>query len=520
MRRRLAAAALSGALYVAAFPGFEQSYLAWVCLVPVLWALDDPRLGRSAAFSIGFTSGLVAQLGSMGWLYHAFRQGSALPALSALSAYVGMSALGGAMVGLWALALRVVRSLGVRTLLAAPVLWVLAEWLSPTMIPTYLANSQYKNPLLIQSLDLWGPLGLSFTLALGSAVIYGFFAALRRRDRPAPLAATALLLALVGGSLVYGLTASYDVKDSAALTLSSLRVGVVQPDDEHQGVVDPGEELRRLREQSREVIRQGVDLVIWPQGAYAEIIRDAVGAVPSSVGALARPLLFGGLRLEPVEHGRHRLFSSAFLADSRGELHGSYDRHYLLAFKDEVPLGGLAPWLYRVLPHGLRLDAGERPSALDIQGIRLAVVMSYEELLPAYVRHVVRDGGEVLVSLGDDWLTRGRGPAVQLALARFRAVENRRYLVHATPSGISAVVDPTGALVQAAPLGARANLVAEVRPLSRWTLYQVLGDWPGIVASGLLLIWLWPVMRASLRRLRERARPDSEPHSQAATDPT
>jgi apolipoprotein N-acyltransferase len=79
---------------------------------------------------------------------------------------------------------------------------------------------------------------------------------------------------------------------------------------------------------------------------------------------------------------------------------------------------------------------------------------------------------------------------MHLDLARLRAVEHRRYLVRATNSGISAIVDPLGRVVARTDLLAAQTLRGTVHLLEGRTVYARLGDWPGwlaLAACGLLL---------------------------------
>jgi apolipoprotein N-acyltransferase len=71
---------------------------------------------------------------------------------------------------------------------------------------------------------------------------------------------------------------------------------------------------------------------------------------------------------------------------------------------------------------------------------------------------------------------------MHLALARLRAVEHRRWLVRATNSGVSAIVDPAGRVVARTGLFTRENLRGTVFSREERTLYGRLGDWPGMVA--------------------------------------
>jgi apolipoprotein N-acyltransferase len=68
--RRLAwtLAIVSGVLLFLGFCGCDQFYLEWVCLVPVLWALDDPTLSHKEALAVAWLFGWIAHLGGYTWI--------------------------------------------------------------------------------------------------------------------------------------------------------------------------------------------------------------------------------------------------------------------------------------------------------------------------------------------------------------------------------------------------------------------------------------------------------------------
>ncbi len=67
-RKGVMLSVLSAVLYFVGFCGFELFYLAWICLVPVLWAVDDPAVSQRAAFGYGWVFGTVTVLGGYTWL--------------------------------------------------------------------------------------------------------------------------------------------------------------------------------------------------------------------------------------------------------------------------------------------------------------------------------------------------------------------------------------------------------------------------------------------------------------------
>lgn len=90
----------------------------------------------------------------------------------------------------------------------------------------------------------------------------------------------------------------------------------------------------------------------------------------------------------------------------------------------------------------------------------------------------------------DAWLQSGPGPEQHLAMVRLRAIENRTWVMRATTTGISALIDPTGIVRGRTPLFAPATLAGRVAPLRIDTVYKRYGDWfaYGCVLAAVALI--------------------------------
>jgi apolipoprotein N-acyltransferase len=189
--------------------------------------------------------------------------------------------------------------------------------------------------------------------------------------------------------------------------------------------------------------------------------------------------------------GGRREFNRVLLADERGEIRGTYDKVNLVAFSEAMPFDDRLPWLRDVFPAGGRLTPGDHVRPLVLDGWRISALVCYEDVLPHFVRRVVREASpHLLVNLTNDaWFGDTLQPWMHLALAKFRAVEHRRYLVRATNTGVSAVVDPVGHVVVHSGSFTRETLHAEVAMLEGWTPYETLGDWPGWLGLG-VIAWL------------------------------
>jgi apolipoprotein N-acyltransferase len=230
--------------------------------------------------------------------------------------------------------------------------------------------------------------------------------------------------------------------------------------------------------------------LVWPESAIQQFIAPEQSSDASWVlGPVTKPVLFGGVALR-TSSGERRIYNTAFITDSRGTILDTYDKTYLLAFGEFLPFGETFPILYDWSPRSGHFTHGNHLRPLSFNGYRLTTLICYEDILPAFVRRAVIEAKpHLLVNITNDaWFGKTNEPWIHLALAKFRAIEHRRYLVRATNSGVSAVIDPLGRVVTQSGVFERASLHAQVAMLDAQTVYQWAGDWPGW--AGLLFI-LW-----------------------------
>jgi len=157
-----------------------------------------------------------------------------------------------------------------------------------------------------------------------------------------------------------------------------------------------------------------------------------------------------------------------------------------------VPFGDLVPGFGERFASASHFAAATDVPPLRLGPWRISTPICYEVVRPAFVRRMIREAKpHLIVTLSNDaWFGDSQEPWIHLAVARFRAVEHRRYLVRATNSGVSAVIDPAGREVARTGLLRRENLRATVHMLDGTTLYTKAGDWPGWVAAAIVALTL------------------------------
>jgi apolipoprotein N-acyltransferase len=120
-------------------------------------------------------------------------------------------------------------------------------------------------------------------------------------------------------------------------------------------------------------------------------------------------------------------------------------------------------------------------------------------LFPNEVREFAAHGADYFVNISNDgWFGESGAPWQHLDVARMRAIENNRWLLRGTNTGITAAIDPYGRIVQVAPRNQRTVLQVSYAHETETTFYTRNGDWFPILCAIISLIGLFV-------RIRERA---------------
>jgi apolipoprotein N-acyltransferase len=251
--------------------------------------------------------------------------------------------------------------------------------------------------------------------------------------------------------------------DAAIAAAPRLDIGLVQPNIAYSVNADDSREeilrqLTALQEQSRRLQRNGAQLLLWSEGSFPVAVpRDFSEDFPPDSPIQIRrgfnvPTIIGAGMYDPANDDA---FNSAILLDSNGRVGGYYDKVRLLAFGEYIPGIETFPWLRKFLPEGAgRFTPGSGPGVLNFRGPagqawRLAPLICYEDILPEFVRRVGRLRPNLLVNLTSDaWFGADTEPWEHLALSVFAGVELRVSMVRAVNSGVSALIDANGRVVQ------------------------------------------------------------------------
>jgi apolipoprotein N-acyltransferase len=477
----VALGALAVALQVLAQPPSPVWPLSLVMLGP-LALFAETRRPRAVFVFAHLTSAAMA-LVIVRWLIHALsiEYGVARPAAWAFSVLlVGSYALIPAAVA--AVYAAVSDRLHDATApLAFAALWTLGEWLraEPLALPWVLAAHPLAFvPAAIQTADLGGVWAPGFGIALAGG---GLGVAVARR-RWVPLVPA--LVFLIGAA---GWTAGVSVESGPPLRVAAVQMSVPQNQR-----FQPGSALRnslRHVDATREFLAgDRADLVVWSETAVDDDIDvdpRLAARLQDLVEQTGVPLVTGAPR---AGRGSRR---NSVVRFAPGISPRFYDKQRLVPFSESEPrwLDWVAP-LVAPLTEGDAYVPGAGPALLPlpIQGQSVGTPICFEITYPHLVRAFRREGADVILNLSNDaWFGRTGFAETHLAHVPFRAVELRTWIVRATNTGISAVVDPRGRIVSRLGLFEEDVLVADVEGAGALGVYARWGDAPILILLALVL---------------------------------
>jgi len=240
-------------------------------------------------------------------------------------------------------------------------------------------------------------------------------------------------------------------------------------------------------------------LLVWPESAITFFLaedrsyRATIGRLLRELGA---DLVVGG----PYRAGEApdvRYFNAAFYVSSDGTIADRYDKTHLLPFAEYFPLRTIQ-FLRRRFERVRYFTAGESHHLLATRWGPVATVICFEAIFPELVRARMASGARWLVNLSNDaWLGVGAGREQHLAMVALRAVENRTWIVRATTTGVSALIDPYGDVVRRADADVATQLSGSLVPLTVETLYERVGD---AFAYGCVALAIGALIAGGVRR--------------------
>ncbi len=461
-----------------------QLPLAALLLPAGLMVLGQNAESLKDAFRQCWLAGSLAALGCLYWVYWPVQHFGGVHWLLALPVPVLLSLGMGAYFGLFGLAAHLAsrRLSHVTGLLFLGLAWTLMEMAVGTLLSGFpwlsLSAAFVPWPLVVLPAAYIGAYGLSGILAL---VVCG--AVLGRNSRPC--AAVSALAAL----LVLGLGALH--LRSYAETSPARTVAVVQGNIDQSLKWDAsyqGSTVSRYVDLSRKIqITANPALIVWPETAMPFYFQDDTALRKPVLDFLSSTnvsLLLGSPAYR-LGSGQYTLFNRAYLLSGNGAAPAWYDKEHLVPFGEYMPLPSWLP--LEKLVHGVGDFApGHDQKPLRTGDLAMGVLVCYEAIFSGLAQERVAQGANLIVIISNDaWFGATSAPMQHLNLTALRAIEQGRWIVRSTNTGISAFIDPLGRIHRAGPQFEPLAAAWQVHPRSQTTVYHDLYT-PLLACAGVL----------------------------------
>jgi apolipoprotein N-acyltransferase len=460
------AATASGLLGVLCFAPFDQSWLCWIAVTPLIAAIwfsgENSRRRWLRNLLLGYLAGIVFFTGTFGWLgalgdlYQSFF----LHGLSfLLSIYLGVHfAFWAWLIGFLKPAAFTASWRNLLVAFVAACAWATHEWIRGWLFSGFgwngLGVALHADLPMIQIAEFTGVAGLSFAVAFANIIAVTtpirLFAE-ARTHRMRPHFDLTLTMVTIVALLAFGLHAIQNASPRNLLRVAAVQTNIPQ-DQKLQGVsteqiLDTWEKLNALAVEHQSDIK----LIAWPEGSFPERVSydksvlEFPGALAERSGA---DFLFGA----DYEEGE-RAYNAAFLVSPNGESQ-VYQKVHLVPFGEYIPLRHSFPPFAAIAGIWVPGDfnAGTSYTVFDLTSGRAkaAPLICFEDTVGDLVRKFVVNGANLLVDVTNDgWFLRSSGSRQHLNNAIFRCIENRRPMVRAANTGVTCFVDEFGRFIRA-----------------------------------------------------------------------
>lgn len=520
-------AGVSAILQILIFPLPGVYLLSWFALAPLILAILRGRPAgeleiagsirlQSATpcqgFLLGYACGIVWYAGTCYWIFDTMRLygGLSVPwavlVLFLFCCYLGLyhAAFG------WLLAVLAREGNDRRALAIAPFLWVAIELArnSITGFPwNLLGVAQIENFALCRIATWTGVYGVSFEIAAVNVAVAAAFL-VPREKRGAMLAASLAAAAVMQAGQLIESPASYADRH-ALLVQQNIPVAADWTPAYFQQTLDQLVTLTTTTaaDQNHGKVGQNpVDLIVWPESPAPFFTNDAhfrqaISAMAHDANAWTIVGAIGSDAAHPNSDAP--LFNAAALAAPDGTWSARYDKVHLVPFGEYLPFPSLFSFAGGLTKEVGQFTAGESRTPLDAGGTKIGTFICYESVFPGEVRQFAKDGAQVFVNLSNDgWYGDSGAYAQHLNQTRMRAIENDRWLLSATDTGVTASIDPLGRIVASIPRKQRLALVAPYALSSETTFYTRHGDWFPILCA---IISLGALLSSFLAKNRTKA---------------
>ena len=492
--------ALSGVLLSLSFPNLSLSSLAWIGLIPLLFAIQDKSLAESA--KLGFISGLFF----FSILLYCIFSLAKFDAVIYVVAFLLFGYLALFVVLFSVLVRWLDMNFPKRLYLWVPLCWTMSEYLRGLGVLGFpwglLGLSQGTHQGLIQMCSITGILGLTFVIAGFNGILATILIRWKSSHRLvlSEISICTVYILLINAITIWG----YLQLNHPPLPGNKLKASIVQGNIPQDLKWSEEKEKRNYEKHLRlaqSVLIDKPDIIVFPETAVTDVWegREDFRNPMIQLSTTHQVYLLTGAITGETDYSEY--FNSILLIEPDGTYKQSYSKTHLVPFGEYIPLEGVFPFLRRLnlvpshFSPGTTLTIFKAVTRTNIP-YQLGTLICFESLIPVLSRNIKNNGADILVIVtNDSWFGKTSAPYQHNDIARIRAIENRIPIIRAANTGYSCFIDPYGRILKGLDIYRDGTLTSEL-PLTRQSsFYSRHGDWVSILCGVSLVLALFRTRR-------------------------
>lgn len=475
-------AIISGCVIALSFPKFNLYLLAWIAIVPFLYAIEKSKSARSAGF-LGFIFGIALLSINLSWV-------------GVLSNYVGLYAYFGLICFVlfqsifYAVFAYLSKQLKISLTIWQALLWFVLEiirGLGPFGVTVGILGLSQTNLLpLIQIASFSTIYGVSFlvilfNIALAKLIIKPPDAksvgSTEKRKKEPPLSVSGITTRIVSEYLLliisllliivslafgyYELNYNKTRNSNKQITISIIQGNIPQ---EKKLASQYNQEIFDIhRDLSLQAAKDNPQIIIWPETAilsYIPFDASYLAQIKLMLKKTQSYLIMGS----PDHDQSFNAYNTILCFSPTGEIISKYNKQHLVPFGEYLPFKPLSSFILQGTDYfGKDFTAGKNSPPFVINGIRIGSVICFETTLPFFMKNKANEGTDVLLVVTNDaWFKNSSAPYEHFNNAIYRAIENRKYFIQSANTGISGLIDPYGRVLKKLDLNTQGFLTFKV----------------------------------------------------------
>ena len=516
--RRWLIAFAAGALSALAMAPFNAWPVLFLTFPVLVWLIDGAAAGRGGGIMVAAATGWWFGFGyfvaGLYWIGYAFLVDAPTFGWLLPFAVIGLPALLAIYTAIAVALARILWTRGATRILALAVTLTATEWLRGHLFTGFPWNAfgyALTAPLaLAQSASVIGIWGLTFI-----AIVVSASPATLTDDRSEtrlPWLPLALSIAVLFGLGGWG---ALRLQHTPTRFVDDVHLRIMQPNLQQDVKFNYAARQRvmeryiTLSQQTSSAQSPGATLLIWPESPFPFVLTHEPGAL-AQIAKLLSPgtvLITGAIRVDEASGPPNlRAYNSIYVIGTDGSILDVYDKVHLVPFGEYLPFQSFLEklGLQALTKQVGGFSSGERHHLITIPGAPAALpLICYEVIFPGEEMPPGERAGWIVNVTNDAWFGYSTGPFQHLQQSRVKSIEEGLPLVRAANTGISAVVDPLGRVIDSLPLQREGVLNSSLPQPIAAPIYAHMGDAP---AFGMVAIALLAVIRRRLNSDKQKVR--------------